>query len=158
MPYEIVKNIYNNVDEIYNRLDEKYGKTSVLADLIMNQIKKIRTNEDGDDKRFIEYIDIVKKGYRDFSRMKVEYEISNATVLSIIKKKLPKAISRDWSKKINEDGRKMEELNKSPSLLKFLLKQKKILKYDSVDIRCGNSVALGQKPHQEKEDKKRKKI
>lgn len=40
MPYEIVKNIYNNVDEIYNRLDEKYGKTSVLADLIMNQIKK----------------------------------------------------------------------------------------------------------------------
>ena len=158
MPYEIVKNIYNNVDEIYNRLDEKYGKTSVLADLIMNQIKKIRTNEDGDDKRFIEYIDIVKKGYRDFSRMKVEYEISNATVLSIIKKKLPKAISRDWSKKINEDGRKMEELNKSPSLLKFLLKQKKILKHDSVDIRCGNSVALGQTPHQEKEDKKRKKI
>ena len=77
----------------------------------------------------------MKKGYRDFSRMKVEYEISNATVLSIIKKKLPKAISRDWSKKINKDGRKMEELNKSPSLLKFLLKQKKILKYDSVDIR-----------------------
>ena len=86
MPYEIVKNIYNNVDAIYNRLDEKYGKASVLADLIMNQIKKIRTNEDGDDKRFIEFIDIVKKGYRDFSRMKVEYEISNATVLSISRK------------------------------------------------------------------------
>ena len=100
----------------------------------MNQIKKIRTNEGGDDKRFIEFIDIGKKGYRDFSRMKVEYEISNATVLSIIKKKLLKAISRDWSRKINEDGSKMEELNKSLSLLKFLLKQKKILKYDSVDL------------------------
>ena len=86
MPYEIVKNIYNNVDEIYNRLDEKYGKTSVLADLIKNQIKKVRTNEDGDDKRFIEFIDIVKKGYRGFSRMKVEYELFNATVISIIEK------------------------------------------------------------------------
>ena len=77
----------------------------------------------------------MKKGYRDFSRIKAEYELSNATVISIIEKKLLKAISRDWSRKINEDGSKMEELNKSPSLLKFLLKQKKILKYDSVDIR-----------------------
>ena len=52
MPYEIVKNIDNNIDEIWNRLDEKYGKASVLADLIINQIKKFRTIKDEDDKRF----------------------------------------------------------------------------------------------------------
>ena len=39
MPYDTVKNIYNNTDEMWKKLEEKYGKTSILADLIMNEIK-----------------------------------------------------------------------------------------------------------------------
>ena len=52
MPYEIVKDIDDNIVETWNRLDEKYGQTSVLADFIINQIKKFRTIKDEDGKRF----------------------------------------------------------------------------------------------------------
>ena len=90
MSYEIVKNIDGSTDEIWKKLDQKYGKTSVMADLIMNQIKKFRTVKDEDDKRFIEFIDIVEKRYRDFSRMKVDHELSNATAISIIEKNAAK--------------------------------------------------------------------
>ena len=44
----------------------------------------------------IEFLDIVDKVYKDFSRMKVDHELSNATVISIIEEKLLKAIPRDW--------------------------------------------------------------
>ena len=90
MSYEIVKNTDSNTDEIWKKLDEKYGKTSVIADLIMNQIEKFRTIKDEDNKRFIEFIDIVEKRYRDFSRMKVDHELSNATVISIVEENVAK--------------------------------------------------------------------
>lgn len=38
--YGTVQNINDNIDETWNKLDEKINKTSVLADVIMNQIKK----------------------------------------------------------------------------------------------------------------------
>ena len=75
MPYDTVKNIHNNTDEMWKKLEEKYGKTSILADLIMNEIKWFRAIKDKDVKRFIEFVDIVAKGYKDFSRMKVDYQI-----------------------------------------------------------------------------------
>ena len=66
--------------------------------------------------------------------MKVDHELSNSTVISIIEEKLLKAIRRDWYRKINEEGSKVEESNKSPSLLNFFLEQKQILKNDSADL------------------------
>lgn len=84
MPYDTVKNIHNNTDEMWKKLEEKYGKTSILADVIMNEIKRFRAMKDKDVKRFIKFVDIVAKGYKDFSRMKVDYQIQIQLITQLI--------------------------------------------------------------------------
>ena len=71
----------------------------MLADVIMDKIKKFRAIKDEDVKRFIEFVYIVAKGYRDLSRVKVDYELLNTAITSIIEEKLPKTIHKDWAKK-----------------------------------------------------------
>lgn len=84
MPYDTVKNIHNNTDEMWKKLEEKYGKTSILADVIMNEIKRFRAMKDKDVKRFIKFVDIVAKGYKDSSRMKVDYQIQIQLITQLI--------------------------------------------------------------------------
>ena len=38
-PYDIVRNVDNDISEMWNRLDEKYGKTSKMIDVIMYEVK-----------------------------------------------------------------------------------------------------------------------
>lgn len=84
---------------MWGRLDGIYGKISVLVDLIINQVWRFRAIKEEHEKRFIEFEDIVEKGYRVLSRMKDDYKLSNTTVISIIEKKLPKIIRKDRGKK-----------------------------------------------------------
>ena len=124
VPLGIVKNVDDDLDEMWKRLNEKYRKPSKLADVVMYDIKKLRAIREGDDKRFIDLVDIVEKGYHDLLRVEIEREISNTNSVSIIEEKLPKDVRREWSREVNRTNSKVEESNKSPYLLSFLLEQK----------------------------------
>ena len=114
----------DNLDEMWKRLDEKYAKPSKLADVVMYDNKKLRAIREEDDKSFIDLVDIVEKGYHDLLRVGIELEISNTSTISIIEEKLPKDIRREWSREVNRTDSKVEESNKFPYLLNFLLEQK----------------------------------
>ena len=72
--------------------------------------------------------------------MKLEHELSNATVISLLEEKLPKNIRRDWSKMMNETDNKIDDTNRFPAFLDFLLEQKRIIEYESADIRMRRMV------------------
>ena len=112
---------------MWKRLDEKYGKTSKLRDVVMYDIKSLKAVREGDDKKFIQLINIMERGYRDLARLGVQYEILNSTTVSLIEEKLPRDIWRDWSKEVNRTDNKVYDANKFRSLLEFLLKQKRII-------------------------------
>ena len=139
VPLDIVKNVDDDLDEMWKRLDEKYGKPSKLADVVMYNIKKLRATREGDDKRFIDLVDIVEKGYRDLLRVGTEREISNTSTVSIIEEKLLKDIRREWSREVNRTNSKVEESNKFPYLLNFLLERKRIIEYESMNLRTGGT-------------------
>ena len=82
-------------------------------------------------------------GYRDLIRVKVECEISNNGTVSLIEERLPRGIKREWSREVNKSGSVVEEKNKFPYLLKFLQEQRKIIEYESSDLRSGNPVLKG---------------
>ena len=113
IPPDIVKNVDDDLDEMWKRLDEKYGKPSKLADVVMYDINKLRAVREGDDKRFIDLVDIVEKGYRNLLRVEIEQQISNTSTVSIIEEKLP---------------------YKLPYLVNFLLEQKRIIEYESMSL------------------------
>ena len=70
--------------EMWKRLDEKYGKASKFTDAIMNDIKKLRAVREGEDRRFVELVDVVESGFRDLERLELQKEMSNSTAVSII--------------------------------------------------------------------------
>ena len=104
----------------------------------------------------MEPVDIVERGYCDLSYMKVEHELSNTTVISLLEEKLPKDFRREWSKQINELEKKPDDNDRFAEFLKFLLNQKRIIEYESADIRMGLVNISGHANHIQDVDKDHK--
>jgi len=104
-PYEIVRNVDDDLNEMWRRLDES---------------------------------------------MNVENELSNTTVISLLEEKLPKGIRREWSKKVSEVGSKIDDNNRFSSFMEFLIEQRRIIEYESANIRMsmvgisGHTYHVGQ--------------
>ena len=66
---------------MWKRLDEKYGDPAKVVDVIMNAIHNTRNLKDGENKKFVEFINIVEDGYRDLKRLGLEKEITTTQLL-----------------------------------------------------------------------------
>ena len=62
--------------------------------------------------------------------------------VSIIEKRLPPDIRKDWAKLVSSDTSPVEKKDKFPSLFKFLLHQKRAIEYDSADLRKSAQQAI----------------
>ena len=130
-----IMNIHDNIDEIWKRLDERYGDPSRVADMVVNDIRRLRYIKEGDNKAFIVLVETIERGYRDLVLLGIEMEISNTGTVSIVEEKLPKDIRREWPNEVNKEGSKVDLRNKFPSLMHFLLEQRKIIEYEFSDLR-----------------------
>ena len=70
-------------------------------------------------------IDTVEDGYKDLKRPGLEREITTTSSISIIERKLPATIKREWAQLVSAENSTVDKTNKFPSLLSFLLSQKK---------------------------------
>ena len=68
-------------------LDEKYGDPAKITDVIINSIQRVKAIRQGEDKRLVEFVEIIESGYRDLLRLVLEKEITTTSSVSIIKKK-----------------------------------------------------------------------
>lgn len=84
----IVESIDDDISEMWKRLDEKYGDLIKVIDIIIDEIWRIRIIREGEEKRFVEFVEIVEDGYRDLKRFGLELEIIIISFVSIIEKKL----------------------------------------------------------------------
>ena len=134
-PLAVVKRVDDDIMEMWKRLDEKYGDPAKVADAIIDSLQRLKTIKEGEDKTFIEFVEFVDSGYRDLLRIGLEKENTTTSSVSIIEKKLPPDIRKDWPKLISSDTSAVDKKDKFPSLLKFLLNQKRAIEYDSADLR-----------------------
>ena len=134
-PATTVKSIDDDISEMWKRLDEKYGDPAKVADVIIDGIRRTRIIREGEEKRFVEFVEIVEDGYRDLKRLGLESEITTASSVSIIEKKLPADIRRKWAEIVSADNSTVDKTNKFPSLLKFLRNQRGAIEYDTASLR-----------------------
>ena len=80
-PATTVKSIADDISEMWKRLDEKYGDPAKVADIIIDGIRRTRIIRQGEEKRFVEF---VEDGYRDLKRLGLESEITTTSSVSII--------------------------------------------------------------------------
>ena len=66
-PATIVKSIDDNISEKWKSLHDKYGDPAKVADVIIDGIRRTRIIREGEEKRFVEFVEIVEDGYRDLN-------------------------------------------------------------------------------------------
>ena len=139
---EDVATLGEDAKEIWNRLDQKYGDEGRLVDSIMNEVKNIPFCDDEDPKSTLLMIKVIERAHRDLKYLGMEQEISNSTIVSIIEKRLPDEIEREWLK-IVTGGNTTERIaigrDKFPSLLKLLQTFKARIEYKFSDLRCDDN-------------------
>ena len=98
-----MKSIDDDYKAMWKRLDEKYGDPTKVVDVIMNAIQNTRNIRDGEKNRLIELINVVEDGYRDLKRLGLEKEITTTSSVSVIEKKLPTDVKKEWAKFVSSD-------------------------------------------------------
>jgi len=116
-------------------LDDKYGDPSKITDSIISGITKFRKIENDDNKRIIEFINLIERAFHDLKGVKMEQEINNTNFVSIIESKLPKNLALNWYRMIHEVDSKIDKADKFPHLMKFLITERNALEYAMVDLR-----------------------
>ena len=94
-----VKGVDDDFTEMFHRLDIKYGRPEKQADAVLNEIKKLKPITEGDDRAFIDTVDIIENCYLDLKKIKLEAEMNTATMVSEIEKLLPRIQRREWALK-----------------------------------------------------------
>jgi hypothetical protein len=120
---------------MWERLDDEYGDVAVVTDSIIDEITRFKPLKDGENLRFVEFVDVVESGYRDLKRLHMEREITTTSSVSIIEKRLPPKVRGKWSERVVSREAKVDKTNKFPYLLEFLLEKKRAIRYDSADLR-----------------------
>ena len=149
-----VKSIDDDIQEIWKRLDEKYGDPAKVADAIISTIQNVRPIKEGENKKFIELVDAVEDGYNDLKKLGLEREITTTSSVSIIERKLPPEIRKEWAKLVSADNSTVDKTNKFPSLLSFLLSQKRAIEYDITELRVTNNPTVEGSVHYTNTSKK----
>ena len=146
-PAETVKGVDDDIKEMWKRLDEKYGDPAKLTDAIINTIQDIRPIEEGENERLIVLINAVEDGYKDLKKLGLEREITTTSSVSIIERKLPANIKREWAKLVSADDSTVDKTDKFPSLLNFLLSQKRAIEYDTTELRLTTASTMKGSAH-----------
>ena len=67
-------------------------------------MKNLKVVGNGDNKGFLDLVDIVESGYRDLERLKLQAEMANSTAVSMIEDKLPADIRRYWALEMSKES------------------------------------------------------
>ena len=125
---------------MWERLDRKYGDPTKLTDVVINTIQNFKSIKEGENRKLLKFITVVEDGYRDLQRLGLEAEITTTSSVSIIERKLPNDIKKEWSKIVCSNAEPINRSNRFPSLLTFLLDQRKIIEYETAELRATNQT------------------
>ena len=133
---KVVLGVEDDYDEMMRRLDINYGDPCKLIDYIINEIKHLEQIPEGDNKKFIECVNIIERAFLDLKRQKLEKEMSSVSILSMIEKILPLEQKKEWIK-LYKNLKNKE--NAFTELMKYLISEKEILEHMEKDIRSTNN-------------------
>ena len=106
----------------------------MIVDVIMNSIQATRVITEGQSKKLLDFINIIENGYRDLQRLGLEKEITTTSSVSMIEKKLPADLKREWARLVSCADSNIDKTDKFPSLLRFLLDQKSAIEYENSEL------------------------
>ncbi|XP_071941042.1 uncharacterized protein [Antedon mediterranea] len=128
---KVVQAAEDDYEQMWTLLDEKYGDRHKLVNALIGNILKQNPLKEGEEKQFVEFIDLILACHRNLKRMAIEHEMNNIRVISEIESRLPDDQKRRWVRLIHDPQSKdkIEKDGKLKILLDYLEEEAKSLKY-----------------------------
>ncbi|CAC5426341.1 unnamed protein product [Mytilus coruscus] len=79
----LCENLRQKIKHEPDSLDMKYGRAEKLIDHILNELKRLKKVQEGDNMKFISLVETVEKCWLDLKRMNLEAEMNTATMLRL---------------------------------------------------------------------------
>lgn len=73
-------------------------------------------------------------GYNDLKALKLQTEMCNANVVSLIESKLTNDLALEWYRQIHREKSEVSKSNKFRSILKFLITERRALEYGQIYV------------------------
>ncbi|XP_066941064.1 uncharacterized protein [Macrobrachium rosenbergii] len=118
------------------RLDEKFGNVTKVVDSVLCEIRALKPVPEGNNKKLVELVNTVERGWLDMCKLDLKSEINNTTVISLVEKLLPPTLKREWVLKASE-SQSEKEFGK---LLEFLEKERKVVEYVQEGVRSSTTA------------------
>ena len=135
---EYLSGCEDDVSEMFAKLDRKFGDNGKIMDMIISEIKSFPKIRENDPKAVVIFVNMVERGERDLSKLKLKDVISNPYIVSVIEAKLPKDVSLEWCRKVKKPNSDIKLDNKFVKLLTFLQTWRDALEYGASNIRTNN--------------------
>ena len=118
--------IDDDFNEMKERLDYKYGRPDKLASAIVNKLKNLKAIPEGDNMKFIEFVEIVEQCWLEVKKLDMKEEMNNVTMVTEIEKLMPFHLLREWCTQ-KDEFQSSHTKNNFP--LKFLIREKQTMEY-----------------------------
>ncbi|XP_041463438.1 uncharacterized protein LOC121414350 [Lytechinus variegatus] len=129
-PLQNIQGLGQDYDAAWKQLDLLYGDPRMIADVIVNDLSKIKGLKNGEDERFVNFVNLVRRSYNSLNEIGRGSDMNNSHMLALIERKMCVEDRRLWFR--SQQG------NTSPTLevlLQFLEVEMKARLRSSAPVR-----------------------
>ena len=112
-PGKLIEGITTDLKAAWKYLDHNYGDPRVILDAITADLEKFKPLQSGDDHRFCEFVNLVRKSFNILNEVKRPQDMDNTHIISLIERKMTPDDLKVWSRHIYVQ-------KKEPSLMNLL--------------------------------------
>ena len=99
-PAKLIEGISSDLKSAWNYLDQNYGDPRIVSDVVTSDIERFKAVQPGEDHRFCDLVNLVRRSYNILKEVKRPQDIDNTHVISLIERKMTKEDLRVWARHI----------------------------------------------------------
>ena len=100
-PSKLVEGISTDLKIMWQYLDQNYGDPRIISDTVTADLEKFKTIQPGEDHRFCELVNLVRRSYNILKEIKRPQDINNSHVISLIERKMTKDDIKVWARHLH---------------------------------------------------------
>ena len=101
-PAKLIEGISNDLKTIWKYLDQIYGDPRVVSDVITSDLERFKSIQPGEDHRFCELVNLVRRSYNILKETKRPQDIDNTHLISLIERKLIREDQGVWARRLSQ--------------------------------------------------------
>ena len=100
-PAKLALGISSDLKTAWKCLDQNYGNLRVVSDTVISDLEKFKALTIGEDNRFCDLVNLVRRSYNILKEVKRKQDIDNTHVISLIERKMTMDDLRVWARHLN---------------------------------------------------------